>query len=392
MQSTHLREHNLSAVLRALQAAGEPTSRAGLASLTRLTKPTVSKLVEELIGAGLISEGDPISAGAGRPMVPLRPAAGTLLAIGLEIAADHVSCLGVDLTGSELSRRTVYGRAASAEEAIARAAQLVREVRADAPDLPVVGVVAAVPGRISPDGRLVLSAPNLDWTDVPLVEGLRTHLAPEAGDIVALNDNRLSVLTEIDRRPSESFLYVRGSTGVGGAVVLEGSVLEGTHGWAGELGHTVVEPGGLTCRCGRRGCLEAYISYHALVEQAGLGPEVRIEDLVDELSRSSSRAEVIGVIGRSLGLAIANALNILDLSTVVLSGYLAPIAEEITPVVRETVTAHALAAEAGPISIERSDTTPDPALRGAARAALQPVFDAPGAWISRAATPAGRTA
>lgn len=392
MQSTHLREHNLSAVLRALQAAGEPTSRAGLASLTRLTKPTVSKLVEELIGAGLISEGDPVSAGAGRPMVPLRPAAGTLLAIGLEIAADHVSCLGVDLTGGELSRRTAYGRAASAEEAIARAAQLVREVRADAPDLPVVGVVAAVPGRISPDGHLVLSAPNLDWADVPLVEGLRTQLAPEAGDIVALNDNRLSVLTEIDRRPGESFLYVRGSTGVGGAVVLEGSVLEGTHGWAGELGHTVVEPGGLTCRCGRRGCLEAYISYHALVEQAGLGPEVRIEDLVDELSRSSSRAEVIGVIGRSLGLAIANALNVLDLSTVVLSGYLAPIAEEITPVVRETVTAHALAAEAGPISIERSDTTADPALRGAARAALQSVFDAPGAWISRSAAPAGRSA
>lgn len=382
MQSTHLREHNLSAVLRALQAAGEPTSRAGLASLTRLTKPTVSKLVEELIGAGLISEGDPISAGAGRPMVPLRPASGTLLAIGLEIAADHVSCLGVDLTGEALTQRTDYGRAASAEEAIDRAAALVAEVRTENADLPVVGVVAAVPGRISPDGGHVLSAPNLDWSDVPIVEGLRARLAPGAGPVSAQNDNRLSVLTEIDRRPGESFLYVRGSTGVGGAVVLEGSVLEGTHGWAGELGHTVVEPGGLTCRCGRRGCLEAYISFHALVEQAGLGADVRIEDLVEELSRSSSRAEVVGVIGRSLGLAVANALNVLDLSTVVLSGYLAPIAEEITPVVQETVEQHALAAEAGPVSIERSDDTADPALRGAARAALQTVFDAPGAWIS----------
>lgn len=390
MQSTHLREHNLSAVLRALAAAPSPTSRAGLAALTRLTKPTVSKLVEELITAGLVSEGAPISAGAGRPMVPLRPAHGTLLAIGLEIAADHVSCRGIDLTGEALTQRTYYGRAASAEEAIARAAALVAEVRAENADLPVVGVVAAVPGRISPDGGHVLSAPNLDWADVPIVEGLKARLAPGAGPVSAQNDNRLSVLTEIDRRPGDSFLYVRGSTGVGGAVVLDGAVLEGAHGWAGELGHTVVVPGGRTCRCGRRGCLEAYISYHALVEQAGLGAEVRIEDLVEELSRSSSRAEVIGVIGRSLGLAVANALNVLDLSTVVLSGYLAPIAEEITPVVQETVEQHALAAEAGPVSIERSDDTADPALRGAARAALQTVFDAPGAWITDRTHPTGK--
>ena len=119
MQSTHLREHNLSAVLRALQTASSPTSRAGLATRTRLTKPTVSKLVEELVGAGLVEEGEPVAAGAGRPMVPLRPASGTLIAIGLEIAADHISCLGIDLTGAELARRTTYHRVAegTAEDA-----------------------------------------------------------------------------------------------------------------------------------------------------------------------------------------------------------------------------------------------------------------------------------
>jgi predicted NBD/HSP70 family sugar kinase len=377
MQSTHLREHNLSAVLRALQTAPSPTSRAGLATLTRLTKPTVSKLVEELVGAGLVEEGEPVAAGAGRPMVPLRPASGTLLAIGLEIAADHISCLGTDLTGAELARRTTYHRVAegTAEDALALAAQLVHEVRA--------GVPAPTPPRLSPEDGRILSAPGLDWADVPVVARLQELLAPAAWPVGAQNDNRLSVLTEIDRRPGESFLYVRGSTGVGGAVVLEGAVLEGAHGWAGEFGHTVVAPEGRRCRCGRRGCLEAYISYLSLVRQAGLSDDVRIEDLVDELARSSSRAEVIGVIGRSLGLAIANALNVLDLSTVVLSGYLAPIAEEIAPVVQETVDRHALAAEAGPVAIERADSLADPALHGAARAALQPVFDAPVTWIEK---------
>src|SRR5699024_5959958 len=122
-------------------------------------------------------------------------------------------------------------------------------------------------------------------------------------------------------------------------------------------------------------------------ERAGLGPDVLIEDLVDALSRTSDRTEVIGMIGRSLGLAIANALNVLDLTTVVLSGYLAPIADELEPVIRGTVERHALAAEAGPERIERSDgyAAPDP--HGAARAARQPVFSAPGAWIGRSAHP-----
>src|SRR5690606_9485479 len=224
----------------------------------------------------------------------------------------------------------------------------------------------------------------LGWTEVPLVSRLLAHPELEGLAVRAQNDNRLSVLTEIDHRPGESFIYLRGSTGVGGAVVLDGALMAGAHGWAGEFGHTVIEPGGAKCRCGRRGCLEAYVSYHALRERAGLDDDVLIEDLVEALSRTSNRAEVIGMLGRSLGLAIANALNVLDLTTVVLSGYLAPIAEEITPVVQETVERHALAAEAGPVAIERADSLADPALHGAARAALQPVLEHPVEWIERA--------
>ncbi|MDN6330173.1 MAG: ROK family protein [Brachybacterium sp.] len=388
MQSAHLREHNLSAILTAVAAAAataSPVSRAGLATRTRLTKPTVSKLVEELMGAALVEEGAPISAGAGRPMVPLTPARGTLLAIGLEIAADHVACLGIDLAGEVLSQHVEYLKvtSASAGEAIDLAATLVGRVRAEAGGLPVVEVVVAVPGRIAVvDGR-VLSAPNLGWTEVPLVGRLQAHPELAGLPVRAQNDNRLSVLTEIDHRPGESFIYLRGSTGIGGAVVLEGALLAGANGWAGEFGHTTIEPGGALCRCGRRGCLEAYVSYHALRERAGLSDDILIDDLVDALALTRDRAEVIGMIGRSLGIAIANALNVLDMTTVVLSGYLAPIADELAPVIRETVERHALAAEAGPVLIERSDGFSDPALRGAARAALQPVFNAPSAWIDR---------
>ncbi|WP_193105599.1 ROK family transcriptional regulator [Brachybacterium sp. FME24] len=385
MQSTHLREHNLSLVMRAVVAATDPVSRATLARSTKLTKPTVSKLVEELVAAGLVEEHSPVSQGSGRPMVPLQPAKHTVLGIGLEIAAEHISCLGIDLAGEPLSTRTEYLEvtASNVAETVATCARLVEKVRADAGDAAPVGVCVAVPGRMSPDGESVLAAPNLDWVDVPLARELRQVLNLDHLPVLARNDIRLSVLTELAKRPDESFMYVRGSTGVGGAIVLEGKVLEGVHGWAGEFGHTVVEPGGALCRCGRHGCLEAYVSYHALRERAGLRRDVLIEELVEELSRSTDRAEVIGTIGRSLGLAVANALNILDLSTVVLSGYLGPIAEEIAPFIRETVDRHALAAEVGEIVIERSDDLAAPALWGAARAAIWPILDSPGHWIAR---------
>src|SRR5699024_9554936 len=119
MQSTHLREHNLSTILSALASAEGPTPRSGLATRTHLTKPTVPNLVEEPVDAALLDEGEPLSAGAGRPMVPLSLARGTLMAIGLEVAADHISCLGIDLAGATVSQHTEYLQvtAASAEEA-----------------------------------------------------------------------------------------------------------------------------------------------------------------------------------------------------------------------------------------------------------------------------------
>ena len=134
-----------------------------------------------------MTEGEPVAAGAGRPMVPLRPASGTLLAIGLEIAADHISCLGIDLTGAELARRTTYHRVAegTAEDALALAAQLVHEVREEAPELTVVGVTAAIPGRLSPEDGRILSAPGLDWADVPVISRLQELLAPAAWPVGA---------------------------------------------------------------------------------------------------------------------------------------------------------------------------------------------------------------
>jgi predicted NBD/HSP70 family sugar kinase len=251
-------------------------------------------------------------------------------------------------------------------------------------DLPVAGICVSVPGRLSTDRATVLSAPNLAWQDVPLVARLQELPAFRGAALTAGNDSMLAARTEVLRRPGASFLFLHGETGIGGAVVLEGRILRGEHGWAGELGHVTITPGGELCRCGRRGCLEAYASYHALRGRTGLPEDVRIEDLVAATAeRLQSREAVMEMIGRPLGVVLANSMNVLDLSTVVLSGYFAPIAAELEPVLREVLEAHALTAEVGPVGIQRSAADAHPALTGAAATALEPIYASPARWIDR---------
>ena len=387
MQSSHLREHNLSTVLRAVAGADAPVSRAALAKLTGLTKPTVSKLVQELLEAGLLVEGRQAAARvSGRPTIPLTVARGTVLGVGLEIAADHLACLVTDLGGRVLHEESRFGAfaGASVDEVASVLAGLLDTALAPRRDVPVAGICVSVPGRLSTDRATVLSAPNLAWQDVPLVERLREHPAFRGPALTAGNDSMLAARTEVLHRPGASFLFLHGQTGIGGAVVLEGRILRGEHGWAGELGHVTITPGGELCRCGRRGCLEAYASYHALRGRTGLPEDVRIEDLVAATAeRLQSREAVMEMIGRPLGVVLANSMNVLDLSTVVLSGYFAPIAPELEPVLREVLEAHALTAEVGPVEIQRSAAEAHPALTGAAATALEAIYDSPARWIDR---------
>ncbi|NEE32616.1 ROK family protein, partial [Streptomyces sp. SID7982] len=102
-----------------------------------------------------------------------------------------------------------------------------------------------------------------------------------------------------------SFLYLTGEIGVGGALVLNGELLRGAHGFAGEIGHVVVDPAGPECRCGSRGCLEQYAGQAALLRAAGIA-EIGGASGVLELERRAAAEDpravaAIGEAGRMLG-------------------------------------------------------------------------------------------
>jgi len=290
-----VRRHNLSLVLRAVHDEGE-TTRAAVAGRSGLTRAAVSSLAEQLLESGFLSEsGKSFSGQAGRPGTVLKVARTGFAGVGVEINIDYVTVCVVDLAGTDRVRLTEHidNRGAPPAEVLARAARITAHAldSAAAQELRPAGAHLALPGLIS--GGTVRQAPNLGWSRVAAegifaqaLSGLRLRLAPAGGqapvpravpvssgneaDAAALAELWFGGLGEVGGRKVRSFLYLTGEIGIGGALVLDGELLRGAHGFAGEIGHVVVDEDGPLCRCGSRGCLEQYAGQAVLLREAGI--------------------------------------------------------------------------------------------------------------------------
>ncbi|MFF6788274.1 ROK family protein [Streptomyces filamentosus] len=323
-----VRRHNLSLVLRTVHDAGE-TTRAAVAARVGLTRPAVSSLVEQLLDLGfLVESGKTFSGQAGRPGTVLKPAGTGPAGLGVEINVAYVAVCLVDLTGADRIRRSVRldNRAADAPEVLARAAGVAAEALAEAAALGLhpTGAALALPGLVS--GGTVRQAPNLGWHGVPAEELFGDALAalrPAAGRLPVASDNEANMAALAELRfgtpgTPRTFLHLTGETGVGGAVVVHGELLRGAHGFAGEIGHLVVDAEGPRCRCGSRGCLEQYAGQAALLRAADA---TDVDDLAARAEREDPRARAaLAEAGRMLGRALSGAVNLLDPEAVVLGG------------------------------------------------------------------------
>jgi predicted NBD/HSP70 family sugar kinase len=382
-----LRRHHLSLVLDRLARQG-PRSRAALAKETGLTKASVSSLVTDLLDRGLVEARAVQRNGRkGRPATDVAVSGSTVAGIGLEIAVDNVAACLVDLTGARRSLHRVAGDNGDARPAVVldRLADAARHVlgAADEAGLLCVGGGLAVPGLVV--GSSVLVAPNLGWTDVDLgatsldvglPEGAGAgdlagpeadHAAPAGGrlavgarrapGIVVENEANLGALAEWRHgagRGLSSFVYVSGGIGVGAGVVHEGRLTRGSHGFAGEIGHVIVDPGGRRCACGARGCLETV---------AGTG-------------RPATRAGHTAV-ADALAVALRSVVHVLDPQAVVLGGSFAAAGPDLAAAVADRLRTATLGAPWSPCEVRTSTLGVDAALVGGATAALDAVIADP---------------
>lgn len=383
MRANDLREINTAAVLRAALLGRAAASRADIAADLHLTRSTVSTIVDDLLAARLLVEGAPLAGTTGRPKIPL---IGTdaIVGLGAEIAADRVRVAARTLAGRTIANAETFADLTSAApEGVTRLLEdACRAVLADLPPATsAVGLVASVPGRLSRDGRTVVSAPNLGWSDVALADLLAAR--PGLADLspTLANDSDLVARHEATARIGQSFVVVHGETGIGGAIVLDGRIFRGDHGWAGEIGHLTVVPEGALCGCGRRGCLEAYAGFHAVRRALGLPEGTHLDDLATALGADDPAAHrLLESVGAHLGAVLASVLTVLDLSTVVLSGYFRALAPQLIPSIQAVLAERSLRPDA---AIEPATGDGRHEADGAAREALDAFWRDVTGWMAR---------
>ena len=288
-----LKRINRSVLLRLIRSQPD-LSRARLASLSGLTKSTVSALVRELLDEHWLSEAAaPVATQSmGRPSTPLNIDTTKRVLIGIEIAVDCLRVVCVSLSGVILTQTEAALQDQRPEQACRQMGLLVQALcrQLVKKGLLLSGVGVCLPGAVDEVLGIVRLAPNLGWRDVPfraLVAAEFAALGIASAHIQLQNDADAAALGEYEFAGGSSddpLIFVNCDVGVGAGIVLNDRLFTGFLGAAGEIGHSILQVDGPLCSCGRRGCAEAFIGARALarpqgVDQAGQYLGVMLQNL-----------------------------------------------------------------------------------------------------------------
>nr|WP_255570731.1 ROK family transcriptional regulator [Cohnella sp. CFH 77786] len=249
-----------------------PISRAELAKRTQLSATSAGRIVGELMDIGLVKETDQTSSGVGRKATLLDIDPQSILSVGVEVDRNVVLAGLIDLDGKVVAERhQSIDRPSAQPEAVAvLIAGMVAQL-AEAQGMPpskLIGVGVGMPGIVDTQGGIVVFSAQLGWRN----ERFASLLEEKLGLPVVLdNDLKVKALGESSAGSmpdhGKTALISIGS-GLGSALIMEGKIYRGAGNMAGEIGHATVDPNGKLCECGKRGCLQTYITDVAMLQEA----------------------------------------------------------------------------------------------------------------------------
>jgi predicted NBD/HSP70 family sugar kinase len=373
-----MRRANRSVLLTKLYRDG-PLSRHDLVQSTALSQASVSTLVGELIDEGLVEEAGQVESDGGRPRVLLRVAPEFGYVIGVDVGETRVQVelFDMSMTARAKSDYAIESTAPRPKEVVSRIRTGLRTVVAQAgvDKALVIGVGVAVFGVVERTHDAVVHAQTLGWDAVPLGAMLRAGT-----DLPVHVDNGAKTLGQAEmwfgagRGARHAVIALVGS-GVGAAVVADGVSYRGFHSSAGEWGHTTIAYGGRRCRCGARGCLEAYVGAEAILDRyrranrgrpaPGADEESAIRTLIQAPTRAATAvlAETVGY----LGAGFATLINLFNPERIVLGGWTGlALGQRLLPEIRRATAEHALRQPYEQTSIVLCELGPDAVALGAA--------------------------
>ena len=333
--SDDVRRLNLSWILRQLHVDGQ-LSRSELVAKTGLNRSTVATLVAELASSGLVEEVAGAAGGVGRPSLLVSPVEDAAFVLAFDLRVERTIGAVIGLGGRVLHRidrshkRTRLTPAVAARELASMAGELLA-------DLPIgaawVGTGIAIPAVVDSHTGLVRFAPNLGWNDIDFTAVVIDELTDRlegSPHVTVDNDANLGALAESVRGAGSDLgtvVYLSGDIGIGGGVIVDGTLLTGAGGYAGEIGHMVVNPHGRECRCGARGCWETEIGSLALLRAT----ENRFPDVpsVVTAARAGNEEALVGlkVVTEWLAIGLGNLANAYNPDAIILGGHLTNLAQ-----------------------------------------------------------------
>lgn len=374
-----LRRHNLGTVLRAIHLAG-PISRAELTDLTGLNRSTIGDLAARLGSLGLVREVGATDRGApGRPSILLECSPDGASVLAVDITVKRLRMARVGLGGQVLRRHEVpltdrHRSPGEVGRLLREGADLLRPRDVGSVG---VGVGVAVPGIVRPTDGRVHAAPNLGWRDVPLGSLAATALAVP---VTVGNDADLGAWAEHLRGAGThagNLVFVAADIGVGGGVIVAGSLLRGHRGFAGEIGHIPVNPAGRPCRCGATGCWETEIGLPALARAAQRAGATGLPELLALAGVEPARVrQALQEPTHWLAVGLATLVAAYDPEVIILGGVL-PQWWEVSRVEIVDAVAGTLAGRAGPARLCVPVLGADATLMGAAETAFSTLLADP---------------
>jgi predicted NBD/HSP70 family sugar kinase len=354
-----LRHRNRQRVITVLRTQGR-ISQADIARATGLSRTTVSTVVGELKELGLVSyvDGKGPQPRGGRPAVQLVLQNPEQVVVGIDFGHSHVAVALADLAHNVLAERRwdldVNNRAAAALDTAARMfGDLRTELGIELRN--VIGAGIGIPGPVDRVRGKSGSATILPgWVDLRIAAEMTERLGLP---VEIENDANLGALAELTwgaGKDCSNFAYIKAATGIGAGIVIDGRLLRGATGTAGEIGHTTLDEGGALCYCGNRGCLETVASGPAILHLVGPvgGETLTLARLVELALNGDLRCRrAISDAGREIGVAIAGLCNLINPERVIVGGLLSKTGEVLLQPLRESIRRHAVQAAAESVDV-----------------------------------------
>jgi predicted NBD/HSP70 family sugar kinase len=358
-----------------------PLTRQEVGTVAGLSPATVSNLVAALVAEGIVAEVGLEDSNGGRPrgLLQVNPEYGYVIGVDVGETAFLVELFDFCLRPMARHSSVTDLRVLDPDDAISHIVEGIEAVTAEAGVDPgaILGVGVAVPGLVEHRGDALVHGQSVGWHAVPLEAMLRGQTG-----LPILVDNGAKTLGQAERwlgaaRDTEHAVIVLLGIGLGTCIISNGEVYRGATSSAGEWGHTTVMVGGRACRCGARGCLEAYVGAGAIVSryeqlkrrQAEVSPgelEDRVALIIGARHRDRAAAQVLEETVTYLGAGIADLVNLFNPERVVVGGWLGQALAELLPQIRDAAQRQALHLPFSRVEIVKAELGKDAVARGGA--------------------------